>query len=156
MQGTEEGVQARVNPQVWTFSSLFTEIVSLIMYGPTHSKIELTIEPYTTYRATMYIEGRLTLTHRFEDPSISWKHEVEGEYSFTPSKVPEVEISIRADMGQCFSRRSRRGPQQIESMAIDTSVLPTQQDMDWFIDQEAKYIMFYRKGIDIKELITKD
>lgn len=155
MQGCDNA-QGRVEPQAWTLTTVMTEFLSLMLYGPTHSKIEFHVDAHDKYSSTMYVDGEVGLHLSWEEPSISWKTAVEGEYTFTPGTENEVTLELRADMGQCFSTRQRRGPKQIESMALETSILPKVGEVAWAVVKEPKYILYYRKGIDMRELITKD
>lgn len=150
--------QTSVHPQPWSLSSIVMEFFNLAMYGPTHSKVEISCEPHSEFTTVLFADGAMQFTHSWNEPAISWKNSQPGIFKLDTKMCDEIVLEIRADMGQCYtSMQYKKRPAQIESVAIETTFSPVNAiDLEWEMEQSPTSIMYYRKGIQIRDLLTKD
>ena len=77
MQGCDNA-QGRVEPQAWTLTTVMTEFLSLMLYGPTHSKIEFHVDAHDKYSSTMYVDGEVGLHLSWRNPPLAGRQPLRG------------------------------------------------------------------------------
>ncbi len=147
-------VTGTIQSSAASISEWLREFIQLITYGPTYNKLVWTIAPGKEETVRFNAAGPMTFEIDWTDPSVSWEQREPGKWSIDISKVTDVTMFLRGDVGEYIQLPVAGRPATIKSVHLKHSVeVACDDEIPFCIERTPVSKMFWRKDINLKALV---
>ena len=131
------------------------EFIQLLSYGPTYNKMTWTVKSGQEETIRIQLNGPVSFKINWTDPSVSWEQHDQGKWSIDISKVTDVTLHLRGDIGEYVQQRSYKGPSTVKSIHLKHSVeIACDEDIPFTIEKAPISKMFWRPDINLSSLVS--
>ena len=133
----------------------FQEFVQLISYGPTFNRLKWTIAPSCEETVRFQMSGPMKFEIAWSDPSVSWEEHKPGTWSIDISKVTDVTMHLRGDVGEYVQQPMAGSPAAVKSVNLEHCVeIACDEEIPFSIECTPISKMYWRPDINLKSIVS--
>jgi len=131
------------------------EFWQLISYGPTFTSLEWTVGPNSEESVRFQLNGPLEFVMVWTDPSVSWEDHQPGKWSIDISKVTDVTMHIRGDVGKYVQQSVTGRPAVIKSVQLQHYLeIACDDEIPFSIECKPVSNMYWSPNINLQNIIS--
>ena len=104
----EANIEAEIATNADSVSEWVQEWFNLLRYGPTYDSFQWLLEGQTTESARLQLLSSLSISINWGDQSVNWQSQVDGIWTVDISKITEVTIYLKSDIGEYQKKHTKR------------------------------------------------
>lgn len=148
-------VNGTVQSSAETFRQWLEEFIQLMTYGPTFNKLEWVIQPKCEETVRFELSGEIQFEIIWSDPSVSWEQHEPGAWSIDISKVTDVTMHLRGDVGEYVQQPVQGAPACVKSVYLEHHVeVACDVDIPFSIKRTPISKMYWRSDINLKNIVS--
>ena len=151
----QANIHGSIETSASNVSEWLKEFIQLLSYGPTYNKATWNIAAGQEETIRVQLKGPMFFEINWTDPSVSWEQHDPGKWSIDISKVTDVTLHLRGDVGEYVQQRTFNGPSTVKSVHLKHTVeIACDEDIPFTIEKSPISKMYWRTDINLASLLT--
>lgn len=150
---------ANIDAEIMTKADSVTEWIQewfdLIRYGPTYNVFKWSVDGTYTQSARLQLSSAVSISVRWGDQSVNWENRIDGVWNCDISKVTEVTIFLKSDIGEYQKKHTSCGPATVSSVHLKPYLeIACDQSVPFSLEKQPIASIYYSKSINLENIIN--
>lgn len=150
---------ANIDAEIMTKADSVTEWIQewfdLIRYGPTYNVFKWSLDGTYTQSARLQLLSPVSISVRWGDQSVNWENRIDGVWNCDISKVTEVTIFLKSDIGEYQKQHTSNGPATVSSVQLKPYLeIACDESVPFSLEKQPIASIYYSKSINLQNIIN--
>jgi|TARA_B110000208_G_scaffold115525_1_gene141779 hypothetical protein len=151
----EANIEAEIATNADSVSEWVQEWFNLLRYGPTYDSFQWLLEGQTTESARLQLLSSLSISINWGDQSVNWQSQVDGIWTVDISKITEVTIYLKSDIGEYQKKHTKNGPATVSSVRLKPYLeIACDESVPFSLERQPIASIYYSKSINLQNIIN--
>ena len=150
---------ANIDAEIMTKADSVTEWIQewfdLIRYGPTYRSFNWSLDGSSTESARLQLSSGVSISVKWGDQSVNWETQIDGVWNCDISKVIEVTIFLKSDIGEYQKKHTSNGPATVSSVQLKPYLeIACDESVPFSLEKQPIASIYYSKSINLENIIS--
>ena len=150
---------ANIDAEIMTKADSVTEWIQewfdLIRYGPTYRSFNWSLDGSSTESARLQLSSGVSISVKWGDQSVNWENRIDGVWICDISKVTEVTIFLKSDIGEYQKKHTANGPATVSSVQLKPYLeIACDESVPFSLEKQPIASIYYSKSINLENIIS--
>lgn len=152
---SDANIDADIDTNATSVSEWIHEWFDLIRYGPTYRSFNWSLDGSSTESARLQLSSGISISVKWGDQSVNWQSQTDGIWNCDISKVCEVTIFLRSDIGEYQKRHTSNGPATVSSVRLKPYLeIACDESVPFSLEKQPIASIYYSKSINLDNIIN--
>jgi len=148
-------VNGTIESNAETVVEWMQEFWQLISYGPTFNTLEWVLAPKSEETVRFQTTGPMNFEIKWDEPSVSWEEHNPGTWSIDISKITDVTMHLRGDVGEYVQQRTAGRPAAVKSVHLEHFLeIACDEEIPFTILKKPISKMYWRPDINLQSIVS--
>jgi hypothetical protein len=148
-------IEADIDTNANSVSEWIYEWFNMIRYGPTYKTFKWSLDGTTTQSSRLQLKGSIEISVNWGDQSVNWENRIDGVWNCDISKVTEVTIFLKSDIGEYQQKHTSSGPATVSSVHLKPYLeIACDESVPFSLEKQPIASIFYSKSINLDNIIN--
>jgi hypothetical protein len=150
---------ANIDAEIMTKADSVTEWIQewfdLIRYGPTYRYFNWSLDGSSTESARLQLSSAVSISVKWGDQSVNWQNRIDGVWNCDISKVTEVTIFLKSDIGEYQQKHTSNGPATVSSVQLKPYLeIACDESVPFSLEKQPVASIYYSKSINLENIVS--
>ena len=150
---------ANIDAEIMTKADSVTEWIQewfdLIRYGPTYRYFNWSLDGSSTESARLQLSSAVSISVKWGDQSVNWQNRIDGVWNCDISKVTEVTIFLKSDIGEYQKKHTSNGPATVSSVQLKPYLeIACDESVPFSLEKQPVASIYYSKSINLENIVS--
>ena len=151
----DANLDADIATNASSFSEWVQEWFDLIRYGPTYDSFRWSLSGAATESTRLQLLGAMTITVTWGDQSVNWQSQIDGIWNVDISKVAEITVFLKSDIGEYEKKHTKVGPASFSSVQLKPFLeIACDESVPFSLEQQPISSLYYSKTINLQNIVA--
>ena len=151
----DANIDANIDTNAISVTEWIHEWFDLIRYGPTYRSFNWSLDGSSTESARLQLSSGVSISVKWGDQSVNWETRIDGVWNCDISKVTEVTIFLKSDIGEYQKKHTSKGPAQVSSVQLKPYLeIACDESVPFSLEKQPVASIYYSKSINLENIIN--
>jgi len=151
----DANIDANIDTNATSITEWIHEWFDLIRYGPTYRSFNWSLDGSSTESARLQLESGVSISVKWGDQSVNWETQIDGVWNCDISKVIEVTIFLKSDIGEYQKKHTSNGPATVSSVQLKPYLeIACDESVPFSLEKQPIASIYYSKSINLQNIIN--
>ena len=151
----DANIDANIDTNATSITEWIHEWFDLIRYGPTYRSFNWSLDGSSTESARLQLSSGVSISVKWGDQSVNWETQIDGVWNCDISKVTEVTIFLKSDIGEYQKKHTSNGPATVSSVQLKPYLeIACDESVPFSLEKQPIASIYYSKSINLDNIIN--
>ena len=151
----DANIDANIDTNATSITEWIHEWFDLIRYGPTYRSFNWSLDGSSTESARLQLSSGVSISVKWGDQSVNWETQIDGVWNCDISKVTEVTIFLKSDIGEYQKKHTSNGPATVSSVQLKPYLeIACDESVPFSLEKQPIASIYYSKSINLQNIIN--
>jgi len=151
----DANIDANIDTNATSITEWIHEWFDLIRYGPTYRSFNWSLDGSSTESARLQLSSGVSISVKWGDQSVNWETQIDGVWNCDISKVTEVTIFLKSDIGEYQKKHTANGPATVSSVQLKPYLeIACDESVPFSLEKQPIASIYYSKSINLENIIN--
>ena len=151
----DANIDANIDTNATSITEWIHEWFDLIRYGPTYRSFNWSLDGSSTESARLQLSSGVSISVKWGDQSVNWETQIDGVWNCDISKVIEVTIFLKSDIGEYQKKHTSNGPATVSSVQLKPYLeIACDESVPFSLEKQPIASIYYSKSINLENIIN--
>ena len=151
----DANIDANIDTNATSITEWIHEWFDLIRYGPTYRSFNWSLDGSSTESARLQLSSGVSISVKWGDQSVNWENRIDGVWICDISKVTEVTIFLKSDIGEYQKKHTSNGPATVSSVQLKPYLeIACDESVPFSLEKQPIASIYYSKSINLDNIIN--
>ena len=151
----DANIDANIDTNATSITEWIHEWFDLIRYGPTYRSFNWSLDGSSKESARLQLSSGVSISVKWGDQSVNWETQIDGVWNCDISKVTEVTIFLKSDIGEYQKKHTSNGPATVSSVQLKPYLeIACDESVPFSLEKQPIASIYYSKSINLQNIIN--